>query len=137
MQGDVVQRLRSLFHAFALFFWDETDGAQIGVLWRPTFSQNRDFSVMDCRYRTFAAITSNGGAKKQQQKKNQKNGKSKRKRQGEDEDSISDDDHSEDGSEDEEENDGKEQVVVSDETKPHYDEILQHMIVVSKGLLRL
>lgn len=116
VQADVIQKLRKVYGPQALFFWDETDGHHVGILWRPRFTREKPFTVMDCRYRT--AFT--------HKKKNHK------KRKADDDDDESDESESDDHYDDNMQVDGEGEVT----TQPHVHEIIEHILMTSKGLLQ-
>lgn len=118
VQAEVVQKLRQVFGPQALFFWDETDGAKVGVLWRPRFTRPRPFAVMDCRYRTL----------KTKAKKSKR--QNRKRKAGDDSDEESSDDSDDDGDNGVTEEGGEVMM------QPHFDEIVEHMLVVTKGLLQ-
>ncbi len=128
VQAEVVDKLRKLFGSQALFFWDETNGDQVGVLWRPSFTRESPFAVMDCRYRSVF---------QQPRKADTKTHRKKRKattHKDSDEENDSDDSDADSG-------DGQMTLLLVDEkgenvTRPNYEEIVQHMLVVSNGLLQ-
>lgn len=51
IQAKIIAKLRQQFHAFALFFWDESVGDKVGVLLRPSFLENREFAVLESEFR--------------------------------------------------------------------------------------
>lgn len=114
VQAEVVQKLRDVFGPQALFFWDETDGAKVGILWRPRFTRPRPFAVMDCRYRTPLS------------KKTKKQSR-KRKATAADSDEESDASDADTGASEE-----AGDVLM----QPHFDEIVEHVLVVARGLLQ-
>jgi hypothetical protein len=52
IQANIIRKLRKLFHHYALFFWDDSDGQYLGILWRPRFFTTKEFTVTESRYRT-------------------------------------------------------------------------------------
>eukprot|EP01033_Poteriospumella_lacustris_P005404 gene5401-3849_t len=117
VQAEVVQKLRDVFGPQALFFWDETDGAKVGILWRPRFTRPRPFAVMDCRYRTPLS---------------KKTKKQNRKRKA----TAADSDEESDASDDDAGDNGTTEEAGDVLMQPHFDEIVEHVLVVAKGLLQ-
>lgn len=57
IQGKIFHQLKESFDAYAVFFWDETLGNEIGVLLRPNYKQKQEFGVMNAQYRQLIAST--------------------------------------------------------------------------------
>lgn len=56
MQAQIIDKLKSHFKDQALFFWDEMKGKELGVLLRPSFTNEVDFSVLNAQFRTPQAV---------------------------------------------------------------------------------
>lgn len=121
VQAEIVQKLRHVFGPQALFFWDETDGAKVGILWRPRFTRPRPFAVMDCRYRTLLT---------------KKSKKQNRKRKASDSDEESDTSNDDDDEDDNAGDNGMTEDAGDALMQPHFEEIIEHVLVVAKGLLQ-
>ena len=52
IQAQIVEKLKSTFKDHAIFFWDETTGRDLGVLLRPKFTNESDFTVLNSQFKS-------------------------------------------------------------------------------------